>query len=240
MRLKHGANHSPIDYSYPRTPVLLLLLSSLLLLSILVAFAVFPSASAMGPPPSTCPNLYAGTLTALVVSYPGGTVDAVANPNVTVVVPIGQQYSVTVTVRVAPASASGSTTNGSLWFSQDAYGSIESFCAPSPGFEGSPVVAGGTFTVTFVGVYDPLESPTSLPVQHVYWQTPHAINGSLSPGFWGYSTAEYNVRWIAAVTTATSPTSYSSSVAAVPAAPLTVALTRFIMFILSVLSSLAR
>src|ERR1035437_5887979 len=81
-------------------------------------------ASAMGPPPNGCANIYAGTITSLIVTYPvpGGTntYNAVAHPNQTISLPGTSRYNLTLTIQAAYESNSSNKMPGSVWYHEDA------------------------------------------------------------------------------------------------------------------------
>lgn len=85
----------------------------------------------MGDAPSTCNNRYDGTITSLVVTYSGGKLDAIANPNGTFNLYGNATYSVAFTIHTQNQNSNGNTLAGTTWYDQNLYGFYGGVCHPS-------------------------------------------------------------------------------------------------------------
>jgi hypothetical protein len=94
-------------------------------------------ASAMGQGPSSCNNVYGGTITSFLITYPPNntTFDARASPNATFAMPsVDATYSVAFVIHVASVSDSisnpGNSLPGDTWYTTTALGYAYSVCVP--------------------------------------------------------------------------------------------------------------
>jgi hypothetical protein len=85
----------------------------------------------MGNAPSTCNNRYDGTITAFLVTYPGGTLDPVAHPNGTFTLYDDTTYNVTLTIHTPAQSSNGNSLGGTTWYSENLFGYYFGVCYQS-------------------------------------------------------------------------------------------------------------
>jgi hypothetical protein len=80
------------------------------------------AATAVGPSPTDCNNVYAVNVTNATVSYGGNVYSPFDDPNETITMTYGSYYEVSLQGSVAPRSYSSSTNSGSLWYSTTSMG----------------------------------------------------------------------------------------------------------------------
>ncbi len=107
----------------------------------------------MGNAPPTCNNRYGGTFTSFTISYPGGTLDALAHPNSTFDIRTGSTYNVTFVVHTASQSVNNNTLGGTLWYGSNYPGFGDGICYPSQ--NASTVGPGQDVTIAIAGVSHP-------------------------------------------------------------------------------------
>jgi hypothetical protein len=182
--------------------------AALALLILLVSSSSFSAkpVEAMGPPSSSCSNLYyASSITTFSIVYPGPSystkIDIVQHPNATITLPEGSFYDVYVEVQTPTKSVSGNTLAGEVWFSSNANTFTQSGClsVSSPGDNNIALYELHNCCEPFVGV------------QHVSFE--FLKSGASNQVGATYSTAEYNIDWVPwNVTTTTTVTTAMTTV----------------------------
>jgi len=98
----------------------------------LLLILVLPSANylayAMGDAPSTCPNRYDATITALTVNNGVKIYNPLSNPGVTIDADLDTGYDVTFTLHTASQSSLGNTDPGTTWYRDTAFGYGQGVC----------------------------------------------------------------------------------------------------------------
>ena len=90
-----------------------------------------PSVQAMGQAPTTCDNRYDGTITSFLVTYPGGSLNPLANPNGTFTLYGNSTYSVSFTIHTQAQSSKGNTLSGTAWYNENLFGYYFGACYPN-------------------------------------------------------------------------------------------------------------
>ena len=204
----------------------LFLLSLLSLAAVITVFSVVApirDASAMGQAPSTCDNVYGGTITSFLIAYPSGGLDALALPNSSFAMPsVNNTYTVTFVIHTANTSDSstnpGNSLPGDTWYSTSAPGYGNGVCVPGAG-------PNEDITVSMVVSAPPIAGHTSAPVG-AEWYTLAPGAGAPIPNT--AVTVQYSVVWPLLGTTSssgsTSTTATSASTTSTPPSPTTSAL----------------
>ena len=93
--------------------------------------STLPGVEAMGQNPSTCNNRYDGTITSFTVTYPGGSLNPIADPNATFTLYGNTTYSVAFTIHTQAQNSKGNSLGGSTWYDENLYGFFFGVCYPS-------------------------------------------------------------------------------------------------------------
>ena len=189
----------------------LAIVASLSLAAVLLIFSVLSplgDVSAMGQAPSTCDNVYGGTITSFLITYPSGELDALAHPNSTFTMPsVNDTYTVTFVIHTAATSdnisGQGNSLPGDAWYGTTAPGYGNGVCVPGAG-------PNEDITVTVPVSAPPIAGHTAAPVGAEWYTLAPAAGAPVVAAI----PINYSVLWLAttsAYTTSTDPPSTPSS-----------------------------
>src|SRR5438552_5286737 len=99
----------------------------------LISLAVFSVAisrpgTAVGAQPPTCSNLYEATLSSMVVTSPGLSLNVTAHPGSTIELAAQARYNVTMVLQTASKNVKGDTQPGSIAYQTDIEGALANYC----------------------------------------------------------------------------------------------------------------